>query len=69
MPPEAARERRATATDRMEAEAADFHEAVAVGFRAVAAMNPGHWVVVDASGSEDEVADAVWAEVEGRVMP
>lgn len=66
MPPEVARKRRMAAPDRMEAETPEFHEAVAVGFRALAEMDPGRWVVVDASGSIDTVADHVWAEVERR---
>lgn len=59
--------RRATAeaTDRLEAEDLAFHERVRSGFLALAAENPGRVVVVDASGSVDEVADRVAASLRG----
>ena len=51
--------------DRFEGEAPDFHERVVAGFRAMATADPGHWRVVDASGTVDEVAERVWAAVVG----
>lgn len=45
--------------DRMEAEPADFHAAVLAGFRSQAAAEPDRWVVIDGTGSIDEVAAAV----------
>jgi dTMP kinase len=49
--------------DRLEAEAAAFHERVVGGYRALAAAAPDRWVVVDGVGSVDEVADRVWSAV------
>lgn len=45
--------------DRMEAAGQAFHDRVADGYRALAAENPGRWVVVDGSGTVDEVAARV----------
>ena len=55
-----------TARDRLEAEGAAFHERVAAGFRALATADPDLWIVVDASGTEDEVAARVWNAVVAR---
>jgi dTMP kinase len=53
--------------DRMEVVGDGFHQRVADGFRALAAADPDHWVVIDGAGSVDEVADRVWSVVEARV--
>ena len=45
--------------DRMEAEEAAFHVRVNEGYRAIAAADPDRWVVVDGSGTVDEVAALV----------
>ena len=45
--------------DRMESESAAFHAAVMEGFHAQAAAEPERWVVVDGTGTIDEVAIAV----------
>ncbi|MBA2388140.1 MAG: dTMP kinase [Acidimicrobiia bacterium] len=47
--------------DRFEQETASFHERVRDGFRTMAADDDRHWLVVEASGSVDDVADAVRA--------
>jgi len=65
---EVARSRSAFA-DRFEGEGGGFHERVAVGFRELAAAEPDVWVVVDGVGSVDEVAERVWAAVQGRIAP
>lgn len=52
--------------DRMEAEEAVFHGRVVEGYRALAAADPDRWVVVDGSGSVDEVAALVLKAVDGR---
>lgn len=52
--------------DRMEAEEAAFHGRVVEGYRALAAADPDRWVVVDGSGSVDEVAALVLKAVDGR---
>ena len=51
-----------SARDRLERAGADFHAAVRQAFRDLAPDRG--WVIVDASGSPDEVADRVWAVVE-----
>jgi dTMP kinase len=45
--------------DRMEAEDAAFHTRVADGYRKLAAADPNRWVVVDGSGTIDDVAARV----------
>lgn len=53
--------------DRFEAEAGGFHRRVADGYRALAAADPGRWVVVDGTGAVDAVAAAVRAVVGERL--
>jgi dTMP kinase len=45
--------------DRMEAAGDDFHRRVNEGYRALAAADPGRWVVVDGSGTVADVARRV----------
>ncbi|HSK96677.1 MAG TPA: dTMP kinase [Euzebyales bacterium] len=45
--------------DRVEAEPADFHRQVAQGFGVLAQRSPGRYVVVDADGDVDTVAERV----------
>lgn len=69
VPAPTARERLAGSgrpADRMERAGRDFHERVAAGFRALAAADAGHFVVVDGVGSEDEVAARVASAVAGH---
>ena len=67
--PEAESDRRlGAARDRMEAEPAAFHSAVIEGFRAQAKAEPQRWVVIDGSGTIDEVASAVAAAVAERLQ-
>lgn len=54
-------------SDRMEAEDADFHARVAEGYRALAAADPEHWVVVAGGARVEEVADVVLAVVRERL--
>lgn len=51
--------------DRMESAGAAFHAAVADGFRALAAAEPGRWLVVDGTGEVLEVFARVVAAIEG----
>ncbi len=68
LPVEVARDRVAhVAPDRLESETAAFHERVRAGFHAQAAADPDRWVVVDASGSPDDVWSLVWAQVRRRL--
>jgi dTMP kinase len=53
--------------DRFEREAPDFHARVVAGFRRLADDHPASWVVIDASGSPDQVAAAVRAAVADRL--
>jgi dTMP kinase len=53
--------------DRMEEVGDGFHQRVVAGFRALAAADPDCWVVVDGTGTVDEVADRVWAAIAPRV--
>lgn len=46
--------------DRMEAESVEFHARVHAGFAAIAEAEPQRFVVVEATGTPDEVATAVW---------
>lgn len=51
--------------DRIEAQSREFHERVIEGFRASAAAEPQRWVVVDASGAPEQVAERVWSSLSG----
>ncbi len=63
---EVAAARRCRPRDRMEAAGDTFHQRVVEGYRSLAAADPGRWVVVDGSGTVEEVAARVWAAYEGR---
>jgi len=65
--PEVAARRLHRAPDRMELAGDAFHRQVADGYRALAASSPSRWVVVDGSGSVDEVAARVRAAVDSRL--
>jgi dTMP kinase len=53
--------------DRLEALGDGFHAEVRQGYLAVADADPDGWVVVDAAGSRDQVAAAVWTAVQDRL--
>ena len=53
--------------DRIEAEHREFHARVIEGFRALAADDPEHWVVIDASSNAADVAVGVLAAVRARL--
>ena len=59
--------RLAVATDRMEAEGRGFHQRVAEGYRRLAAEDPDRWVVLDGSGTVEEVAALVHKAVDERL--
>jgi dTMP kinase len=61
LPDDVAESRVAAERDRFEREGAAFHARVRAAYRELAP--PRGWVVVDASGTPDEVADRVWAVV------
>ena len=49
--------------DRIEREAADFHERIRRGFLTMAAAAPERFVVLDASASREEIAERIWTEL------
>jgi dTMP kinase len=53
--------------DRIEAAGDGFHERVHAGFAAQAAADPGRWVVLDGSGTVEQVAGRVAAAVGDRL--
>jgi len=55
--------------DRFEQEDASFHQRLLEGFRAQAAADPEGWVVIDGTGTVDEVAASVAAVFDERLQP
>ena len=55
------------ARDRIEDAGTEFHQRVAAGFAAQAAAEPERWVVVDGTGTKDQVAAAVRSAVVDRL--
>jgi dTMP kinase len=55
--------------DRIEGQALDFHRRVGQGFLALARRHPERFVVVDAHGSPDQVAEQVQAALRGCLGP
>lgn len=60
------RRQRATNTeaDRMEKAGDDFHARLKNGFLELAAAEPGRFVVVEADGTAEEVADRIWNSIQ-----
>lgn len=54
------------APDRMESQPPEFYEAVRAGYLALADAEPGRVRVIDASGSADEVQQAIWRSLEEK---
>lgn len=67
LPEDLAAARRPEPADRIEGAGAEFHQRVSEGFRSLAEDDPTGWVVVDATGSREEVAGRVMAEVATRL--
>jgi dTMP kinase len=59
MPPEAGLGRRARSADRLEAEPPEFHRRVRGGFLALARAEPSRYLVVDATGSVEEISQQI----------
>jgi dTMP kinase len=55
--------------DRFESEGLSFHQTLRRAFLDIAAAEPWRCAVIDAGGSEDEVAVAIWSTVEARLDP
>ncbi len=66
VPASVALDRTGGARDRLEAAGAAFHRRVHDGFLRQAIDDPERWVVVDGTGSEDEVAEQIWQVVQIR---
>ena len=49
--------------NRFEQKGLAFHKRLREGFHKIAAADPGRCRIIDASGSIDETADAVWRQV------
>ena len=65
--PAAARNRLGDDLDRIEEAGADLGRQVVETYRVLAASSPDRWVVVDATGSIDEVAERVRSAVDDRL--
>jgi len=48
---------------RIDQHSLDFHTKVAEGYRAIAALEPGRFRIVDGTGSVEQVAERVWCQV------
>ncbi|MER7947690.1 dTMP kinase [Streptomyces sp. NPDC096079] len=66
--PETARERFTEAPDRLESEPPEFHARVRAGFLALAAADPGRYLVVDAGQEPDAVTTVVRHRLD-RMLP
>jgi dTMP kinase len=64
----AARRQRGPA-DRFESEGLPFHKTLRRAFLDIAAGEPSRCTIIDADGSEDNVAAAIWSAVESRLDP
>ena len=45
----------------------DFHRRLRAGFHEIAKAEPGRCTIIDAAGSEEEVAEAIWAAVQNTM--
>ncbi|MEA2842071.1 MAG: dTMP kinase [Methylobacteriaceae bacterium] len=73
IPPEAgllrvSRRRNGEPADRFEAEGIEFHAHLRNAFREIANAEPERCVIVSALAPEDEVAAAIWREVQARLL-
>ena len=59
---------RGDAETRFERKGEPFHRRLRDGFLAIAAAEPARCVMIDASGSVETVAEAVWAAVSSRLV-
>ncbi|HEX9169329.1 MAG TPA: dTMP kinase, partial [Roseiarcus sp.] len=55
--------------DRFESEGLAFHQTLRRAFLDIGAAEPWRCAVIDASGSETQVAAAIWSAVEARLDP
>ena len=65
----AAKRRGRGPADRFELEGLPFHKTLRRAFLDIAAAEPLRCAIIDADGSEDDVAGAIWSAVESRLDP
>jgi dTMP kinase len=65
----ATKRRQTGPADRFESEGLPFHQTLRRAFLDIAEAEPRRCAVIDANGSEDEVAAAIWSTVERRLDP
>lgn len=63
IPPEQGLARKRNLKDRFELEDLSFHQRVRAGYVKLAAANPDHWLVIDASLPKEKVAETIWNRV------
>jgi dTMP kinase len=63
IPPEQGLARKRNLKDRFELEDLSFHQQVRAGYVKLAAADPDHWLVIDASLPKEEVAGIIWNRV------
>jgi dTMP kinase len=63
IPPEQGLARKQNLKDRFELEDLSFHQRVRAGYVKLAAANPDHWLVIDASLPKEKVAGIIWNRV------
>ncbi len=59
---------RRPASDRFEQEEMAFHQRVRQGYLAQAEQQPERWVILDASGSPDAIAEALWDAISPLIV-
>ena len=59
---------RSPASDRFEQEEMAFHQRVRQGYLAQAEQQPDRWVILDASGSPDAIAEALWDAISPLIV-
>lgn len=64
--PDSAEPRLHRSKDRLESAGEAFHRRVHDGFLLQAMEDPDRWAIIDGTGTEDEVADAIWTIVSIR---
>ena len=63
IPPEQGLARKRSLKDRFELEDSSFHQRIREGYVKMAAAEPDHWLVIDASLTKSKVAEIIWNRV------
>jgi dTMP kinase len=63
IPPEQGLARKRSLKDRFELEDLSFHQRIREGYDKMAAAEPDHWLVIDASLTKSKVAEIIWNRV------